>query len=772
MPESRKPYDRLKPNPAMSFASPAMRRPNANSKHQSWWKSSINTVLQIVRNPRLLGLLALGGFLFLGLLTIVTYIVFANSLATPEALINRKNVGLIFYDRDGKEFYHTGQARDTTLIPMDEIPESLKEATIAIEDKDFYEHGGFSISSIFRAIWTNIQLGDPTAVGASTITQQLVKNALLTQKKTYIRKFQELVLSIEIDRRYSKEQILQLYFTSNYYGAGAYGVREAAEIYFNKPLDQLTIPESALIAGLPQAPSAYSPYDGSQELAKQRQRQVLRAMAEQGYITNEQLDQFIDQPLAYDFSAATESSLQAPHFVDYVRRYLAKEYGEDTITRSGFKVYTTLDSSLQSKAQATMARRIENLRSAGANNGALVAVEPDSGQILAMVGSADYSDDESKGKYNFATEPRQPGSSTKPFMYLRSFVEGYSPATILHDKPTDFNGYSPQNADRRFHGNVTVRVSLANSFNIPAVEMLQNVGVRDFLRTLRSFGATSISSDAASRCGLAVVLGCAEVELVDLTHAYATLADEGVYRDLVSFTKIVDKSGNQIYPKKGLFFSEDDNKGKRVMDSSYTYLISDILTDNNARNITFGANSSLKLSRNAAVKTGTTDQSRDAWALGYTPQIAVGVWVGNSKNTPMSLAGATGAAPIWHEVMESYLRGKPVEWYDQPSGVVKLLVCRGTEAIAEHQAANTFSEYFVKAHVPDERCNTRPTPTPTPSTTATPSATPTRRPTQTPTPTPTPTPTLTPTPVVTGPPDDDDEGPFGPGQGGNFPLSP
>jgi membrane carboxypeptidase/penicillin-binding protein PbpC len=344
-------------------------------------------------------------------------------------------------------------------------------------------------------------------------------------------------------------------------------------------------------------------------------------------------------------------------------------------------------------------------------------------------------------------------------MYMTGFEEGYTPATILHDVPTDFNGYKPLDADRKFRGDVTVRTALANSLNIPAVELAQKVGISDFLDTLRNFGATSISSDAASRCGLAVVLGCAEVKLVDLTHAYATLADQGVYRDLISYTKIVDKSGNQIYPKKNLFFGDETQPGKRLVDPAYPYLISDILNDNNARSLEFGLHSQLKLSRSAAVKTGTTDDSRDAWAVGYTPQIVVGVWVGNSANTAMTLAGATGAAPIWHEVMESYLRGKPVKWYDQPGNVTKLLVCKGAESIADRQGDNTFSEYFVKSHIPQNRCNAAPTPTPTPSMTSTPSATPTRLPTTTPTPilTPTPTPTvfptlpLTPTPTPTNP---------------------
>lgn len=738
------------PGSKMAFSSPAMTRPTASIKKPRW-KDFLRSTFGVLHNPRLIALIVLGTVFVLGSITIVTYVVFANSLATPEALINSKNTGLIFYDRNGQEFYHTGAARDTSLIPLSEVPDNLKNATIAIEDKNFYNEGGFSFQGIGRAIYYNFVNHDITAAGGSTITQQLVKNALLTQQKSFLRKFQELVLSIEIDRRFTKDQVLQLYLTSNYYGSGAYGVKDAAQTYFDKPLNQLDLAQSAMIAGLPQAPSAYSPLDGSQTLAKQRQAQVLRSMQQQGYITADQQQAAAAEELTYGSSSnTTAASTEAPQFVDYLKGILAKQYGEDEMNRSGFKIYTTLDSSLQNTAQKSMATRVASLekRNSGANNGALVAIDPNSGQMLAMVGSADYNDDAAQGKYNFATEPKQPGSSTKPFMYLTSFEQGFNPATILQDQPTDFNGYKPLDADRKFRGDVTVRVALANSLNIPAVQMLQKVGINAFLDNLKSFGGTSISSDAADRCGLAVVLGCAEIQLTDLTHAYATMADQGTYRDMISYTKIIDKNGNQIYPKKSLFFGDNTDQGKSVADSGYTYLISDILNDNNARSLIFGSNSPLKLSRPAAVKTGTTDDSRDAWAIGYTPQIAVGVWVGNSNRTPMDLEGATGAAPIWHDVMEAYLKGKPVQWYDQPQDVVKLLVCRGTDSIADNPGGNTFSEYFMKAHIPSDHCNSAPTPTPTPTETPTPTDTTTPTPTVTITPILTPTPTSTPTPTL------------------------
>lgn len=744
--------DQSSHQPSMSFSSPVIERPNKPKPKSHWSKRLSKTFFKVASNPRLIALCVVSGLLFLAGLTVITYVVFANSLATPEALINRKNIGLVFYDRNGQEFYHTGEARDTTLIPMSEIPDNLKQATIAIEDKDFYNHGGFSASSIGRAVLSNVTSGDINGVGGSTITQQLVKNALLTQKKSFIRKFQELVLAIEINRRYSKDQILQLYLTSTYYGSGAYGVNDAAQTYFNKSAKDLDVAQAAMIAGLPQAPSAYSPIDGDPELAKQRQAQVLKVMLKQGYIDQATYDQASVEKLTYN-SSSSLSSTSAPHFVEYVRSQLAKEYSEDEMTRSGFRIYTTLDTTLQNTAQSVMAKRIATLGKAGANNGALVAIDPATGQMLAMVGSANYTDESAKGMYNWATEPRQPGSSTKPFMYLASFEDGYTPATILHDQPTNFGGYSPHNATGKNYGDVTVRTALSNSLNIPAVAMLQKIGTDDFIDTLKNFGASSISDDAVKNCGLSVVLGCAELPLTDVTHAYATLADQGEYHDMMTYTKILDKSGNQIYPKQSLFSSSNSDSGKQIVNSGYTYLISDILNDNSARSMLFGSNSPLKLSRQAAVKTGTTDQSRDAWAIGYTPQIVVGVWVGNSANTPMTLAGATGAAPIWHDVMESYLKGKKVEWYDQPSNVVKLLVCKGSESIAENQGDNTFSEYFIKSQLPKGGCNATPTPTPTEEVTPTPTDTPTATPTPSPTvivtPKPTITVTLTPTPTIT-----------------------
>ena len=763
-----------------NFVNPGLIKRPATKK-KSRWQQAKDLFWKTIKNPRLLALVFGIGLTLALLITAITYAVFANSLATPESIINRKNSGLIFYDRHGEEFYRTAGARDTTIITLDRIPDELEQATIAIEDKNFYEHDGFSLQGYMRAIVTNIKLADPTAVGGSTITQQLVKNALLSQKKSFLRKFQELVLSIEIDRRFSKDQILELYLTSTYYGAGAYGVEEAAKIYFDKDLMDLTLAESTMLAGLPQAPSAYSPLDGDRELAGQRQRQVIRAMEAEGYITAEQAEQTAETELNYNTSGSQLRSNKAPHFVEYVTKLLANEYGEDTIVRAGYKVYTTLDINLQDTAQQTVTNRVAALSGAGANNGALVAIEPSTGQMLAMVGSADYNNDDIDGKFNVATSPnRQPGSATKPFAYLRSFEEGYTPASILHDKPTDFGGgYEPQNADRRFRGDVTVRRALANSLNIPAVEMLRNIGANDFINTMRDFGVKNMSDDAAQQCGLAIVLGCAEMPLLDLTHAYATLADEGTYRDLVTYTKIEDKSGNQVYPSKSFgFIQNSENPGRRVVDRGIAYLITDILGDNTARSEAFGSNSPLRLSRPASVKTGTTDDSKDAWAVGYTPQITIGVWVGNTASTPMSLAGATGAAPIWNAVMESYLSGKPVQEFEQPSNVVQLMVCRGQEAIAEEKGTNTFAEIFVRAHIPENTCAAAtPTPTPTPQKddeedeeneddngedgngrgnngrggnddddnpgggNNPPGDTPT--PTQTPTPTPTPTPTLT-----------------------------
>jgi penicillin-binding protein 1C len=735
----------------MAFVNPTLTRKTHVTFTQKIWRRVL-TLLRPLKNPRLLLAVVLLATLALFVTSALTYVVFAQSLASPEAIINRKNSGLIFYDRNGQEFYRSDGARDTKIIPLSQIPVSLQHATVAIEDKDFYKHGGFSFQSIIRAVLSDLRLGNATAYGGSTITQQLVKNALLSQQKSYIRKFQELVLSIEIDRRYSKDQILELYLTSTYYGSNAYGVQEAAQTYFGKPLEKLTIAESAMIAGLPQAPSAYSPLDGDRALGERRHVLVLEAMQKQYYISATELQAAEAQKLIYSASSAQSTNAIAPHLVEYLRSQLASTYGEDTINRSGYKIYTTLDRSLQTASQATVTKRVAALKGTGANNGALVAIDPKTGELLSMVGSADYTNDSIQGKYNVATASRQPGSATKPFMYLNAFSEGYSPATILQDQPTDFGGgYRPLDADRRFRGNVTVRRALSNSLNIPAVQMLQKTGVDGFLSNLNVAGDQDITAAAAARCGLAVVLGCAETQLLHLDHAYATLANEGVYHDLVLYTKIIDKNGNQIYPKKSFGIFDQSTSVSQVLDKGATFLITDILADNTARSAVFGYNSPLKLSRPASVKTGTTDDGKDAWTFGYTPQITVGVWVGNTANTPMTIEGATGAAPIWHDVMEAYLKGKPVETYAEPDTVVRLAVCIGTESAATFSGENTYMEYFLKNYLPKTSCNTAPTPTPTPSLTPTPDASASASPivTDTPTPVATTIPTVLPTPTPT-----------------------
>lgn len=749
----------------MSFVEPSLSRktktassrPVAKNKPQAIWFKTKALFWSTVKNPRLMGLIIAGGLTVALATTAVTYAYFANSLATPESIINRKNTGLIFYDKDGQEFYRTYGAKDTTIIKIEDIDPKLIEATLAIEDRDFYKHPGFSIQSIVRSVRNNIRLGDSRAYGGSTITQQLVKNALLSQEKSYFRKFQELVLSIEIDRRYSKDQILELYLTSTFYGSNAYGIEEAAQTYFNTSAKKLSLAQAAMLAGLPQAPSAYSPLDGSQELAGQRQRQVLRAMVATQHITQAEMDQAAATTLTYNTNARRDQASQAPHFVQYVINQLTTKYGEDKIYRQGYRVYTTLDIGLQEQAQKTVKSQVTRLASAGANNGALVAIEPSTGNMLSMVGSADYNNDDIGGKFNVAAATtRQPGSATKPFAYLEYFKQGGMPSTILHDKITDFGGgYKPQNADRRTRGDVTIRRALANSLNIPAVEAVQKIGVPSFVDTLKTAGVADINQTNVDRCGLAVVLGCVEMSLVDVTHAYNTLADQGTYRDLTTYTKIIDKNGGQVFPEKslGLFSGSASAPGQQVFDRGLVYLITSILSDNAARSEVFGSNNALKLSRPAAAKTGTTDEAKDAWAFGYTPDITIGVWVGNTASTPMTSAGATAAAPIWNQVMEYYLKGKPVQNFDRPAAVVELPTCYGQNAIAEEIGQNTYMEVYLRSNQPTNRCQSVPKPTPTPEEESTPTASPTPEPTPEPTlsPTITPTPTPSPIPTIVGP---------------------
>jgi len=639
---------------------------------------------------------------------IFTYFYFASDLASKESLVAHNDSGVVLFDRKDRPFFSFYKGKLKKEVSLSEIPKITQQAVIAIEDKDFYKHGGFSLKAIFRALIDDLIHKD-LAYGASTLTQQLVKNTLLTSKKDFLRKFQEVVLASEIERRYKKDEILEMYLSSVYFGEGAFGIEEASQTYFGKSVKDLSLAESSMLVGLLPAPTQLSPLSGHFEEAKLHQKLVLERMEQQKYVTAVQKDEASKQQL--DFNSRREDiNNLAPHFALGVLDELKQKYGEETIIRSGFKVHTTLDLDFQKYAEKVVSEQVDKLKANRVTNGAVVAMDPKTGEILAMVGSKDWYDDKF-GKVNIALSPRPPGSSFKPIVYLRGFEKGMiNPSTILQDSPTKFANfdenkffssfptkvaaqeflshdpnayYSPQDYDRKFRGPVTVRRALSNSLNVPAVAVMKKVGLDDGIEMGKRLGLSTLKE--ASNYGLSLVLGTADVKLVELTNVYATLSNSGLKNDPTTILEIEDKSGKSIY--------KYTPKQDRVADEKDVFLISSILSDNKARSEMFG--NALTISRPAAVKTGTTEDYKDAWTLGYTPSLAVGVWVGNNFGEPMDrVAGSLGAAPIWKLLMENFLQGTPVEEFIPPYGVVKL------NCLGNLKEASSSAEYFVKGTEP------------------------------------------------------------------------
>jgi len=668
------------------------------------------------------------GLIALILTPIFTYLYFVRDLSSKESIMTRKNEGVILLDRNEKPFFTLYEAKTKKVVPIDKISEDVQHAVIAVEDKDFYYHKGFSIEGFGRAIIANIK-NESLSQGGSTIPQQLVKNTLLTQNKNFLRKYQELFLAIEVDRRYSKEDILEMYLNTSYFGEGAFGIQDAAKTYFSKDAKDLTLAESALMAAILPAPSALSPITGNQERAFERQKLVLKLMKDQGYITEEQRIQAIEEKITFNPSSEAINEV-APHFALMVKDQLIKEYGEQKVAGSGFIVKTTLDLQGQEYAQNVVKTQVARLARNDVTNGAAVVMDPATGEILALVGSHDWAD-ETNGKINMAVRPRQPGSSFKPIIYAKALEEKLiTPATQIEDKEITFpGGYKPKNYDNRFRGKVLVRYALANSLNIPAVLVMEKVGIDDGVDFAKQLGITTLTQK--DRYGLSLVLGAAEVPLTQMTAAYAVFANEGVRETPTTILSIKDKKGKVIYEHK--------EESERVMPRTVAFQISSILSDNKSRSSTFG--SALNISRQAAVKTGTTENYRDALTIGYTPQIVVGAWVGNNDNTEMdNIAGSLGAAPIWRQIMEYFLKGKPVVQFKQPDGIIKMEVCAENGLRSEIATTSAYPEYFLPGTTPKESCNE-----PSPTTTETPTPSPEEEPEPTPTNTPVPTAVVIPT---------------------------
>lgn len=567
-------------------------------------------------------------------------------------------------DRNGNLLFEIYANQNRTIVPLKKVPKKLQEATIAIEDKDFYRHGGFDLKGIARALYVDITKKD--LQGGSTITQQLIKSALLTPEPTITRKVRELVLAFWAEQKYTKNEILELYFNYVPYGGTAWGVEAASNIYFGKDVSSLSLSESAYLAGLPQAPSQYSPFAGDGSQGKRRQKEVLRAMVEQGYITKVQAESAYSEKLVFQ---SPQVPIQAPHFVMFVKELLVRKYGLFEVERGGLKVTTTLDIDTQKMAEQIVSDEVDRDGYLGIGNGAALITDPKSGDILAMVGSRDYFDTDRDGNVNVTTSLRQPGSTIKLITYSLALSKGMTEATILDDTPltVSYQGspsYTPVNYDGKFHGKVPLRIAFANSFNIPAVRVAQKLGVDELVSFGKKMGISSWGSP--DNYGLSITLGAAEVSMVDLATAYGTIANNGSRVTLNPILQITDAEGRTLEQKKAT--------SEQIVSPGVAFIVSDILSDNRARSIEFGSNSPLTVSnQRVSVKTGTTDNKRDNWTIGYTPDILVATWVGNNDNTPLSQAlasGITGAAPMWNRIMTNMLQGKDTSQPQIPEEIV------------------------------------------------------------------------------------------------------
>jgi len=654
---------------------------------------------------RLFVRLAKFGFLGAILLLIGIFVVvpiFAFNLPSPDEIIRREGFSTQILDREGVVLYDIYLDQNRTLVELENVPEYLKQATISIEDKNFYEHQGFDLFGMVRGVSRLFTRG--RAQGGSTLTQQLVKNSLLSPERSIFRKIKEFILAVQIERAYSKDEILQLYLNEIPYGGTAWGVQSASQYYFGKDVTELGLVESAILAGLPQSPSRYSPYSSDPAAYAVRAESVLRRMREDGYISSEQEEAAAEQLLDMEF-VGRGASFKAPHFVQYVQSILEDRYGESAVQGGGLKVTTTLDSKVQDEAQNIVKEEITKVESSGIGNGAAVVLDPNTGEILAMVGSKDFSASDYDGQVNVTLSLRQPGSAIKPITYAAALEKGYTASTLLMDVPTSFPGgagqpeYKPGNYDGRFRGPIQLRYALANSINIPAVKTLGLVGVSNMLDQAYKMGITSLepTKETLSRVGLSVTLGGGEVRLLELTSAYGVFLNGGHKLEPTSILKVEDRNGKVL---------EENNpeKGKQVLSEETAFIISHILSDNEARSAVFGPNSLLNIpGRQVAVKTGTTNDKRDNWTVGGDTQRVVGVWVGNNDNSPMGsvASGVSGASPIWRRILLASLEGRPVRNFEVPSGVVTASI-DSVSGYASHDGYPSRIEYFRDGTQPGE----------------------------------------------------------------------
>jgi len=621
--------------------------------------------------------------LLLGVWGLISVARMAQELPNPEEFIDGQiTQSTKIYDRAGEVLlYEIHGDQKRTVIPFSDIPQYSKEATLAIEDQNFYHHAAMDWKGTLRALITNLTTGEMSQ-GGSTITQQLARNTFLTAEKTIQRKIKELILANWIEEKYTKDKILELYLNQIPYGTNAYGIESASQTYFNKSAKDLSLAESATLAAMIQAPSYYSPWGTHMEELINRKNYVLEQMNKLGFIDKQEEESA--QKIKLVFASQNIGIIKAPHFVMMVEDYLIQKYGEDIVEKGGLRVITTLDWKLQQIAETAVENGANrNTELYQGKNAALVAQDPKTGQILALVGSKDYFDKSVDGNFNVAVQGlRQPGSSFKPFAYVTAFEKGYSPNTVIFDLPTEFSSYTdvcrlvninyndenplcfhPQNFDGDFRGPINLRNSLAQSINVASVKVLYLAGLNDTIKTAQNFGLTTINDPG--RYGLSLVLGGGEVKLIDMVEAYSVFSQEGIKHNQAIILEVDSAKGDIL--EKYL------DQATRVIDQQYPKLVNNILSDIDARAGLFQSSLNLTVfpGRDVALKTGTTNDYKDAWTLGYTPFLTIGVWAGNSDNTPMQKhAGSILAAvPIWSEFMNAALQNYPMEFFNKPDGV-------------------------------------------------------------------------------------------------------
>ena len=642
-----------------------------------------------------------------------TYSAYASDINNPAALMAKQTTGTTILDRNGVVLYQIYGATTRTSVNLNDVPKNLINATLAAEDPGFYKQPAISLRATARALYQDI-IHRGAVEGGSTLTQQLVKNTMVAPNGNLLRKAQEIILASDLEARYSKDKIMEMYLNDIYYGQGSYGVGSAAQTYFKTDAKNLSLAQSAMLAGMPLGPSRFDPTQDP-IVAKQRRNYVLDRMQSLNFISAAEAKTAKAEPIV---AYPRQISIKAPGFVFYVLDQLRTQYGDNAIEHGGLTVTTTLDLSKQKVGEDIVTAQINKLASRHVTDGALVSLDPKTGEVLTMVGSSDYNNPVF-GAINMVTSPRQPGSSIKPLIYLDAFTKGYNPATVVDDLPVSFpdgnSVYQPHDYDMKWRGKVTLTEALGNSLNVPAIHVLQYVGISDALNFMHTLGITTINNDPSSY-GLSLTLGSSEVKMIDMGAAYGVFANQGKSVTPISIKQVKDRYGHDITKANTV-------SAKQLVDPRDVYKLTSILSDDNARKMEFGLNSPLHLSRPAAAKTGTTTDFKDNWTVGYTPDVVTVAWAGNADDSPMGdgVNGIMGAAPIWHDYMETILAGTPVNNFAQPTGMASVKVCKLDGGLANPWDSASVTVVMKNEEVPKKQCATQaPAPPPPPAADPTP----------------------------------------------------